>query len=157
MTRLADPAVTAWVSRPAVPPPTVPRGAELWTAGLGVLLATVFLGGFSLTMNRVDEETFERVVQPALGGDQAGAASYESMQTLGAWFGFTLVAVLVLGAVGLLVARRRPWLRRAGWWFAAAGLVCLLGSQLILFPVAFFFFLSAGFFALRPVPDRSTS
>ena len=42
-------------------------------------------------------------------------------------------------------------------WALAAGLACLLGSQLILFPVAFVFFVAAGLFALRPVTDGSPS
>jgi len=131
---------------------------ELWTAGAGLVLATMLLGGFTLVMNRLDEETFDRVVAPAFDTANPGASagvSYESVQTLSAWFGFTLVAVLLLALVGFLVARHRPWLRRSGWWFAAAGFACLFGSQLILFPIAFLFFVSAGFFALRPIPDWS--
>ena len=39
--------------------------------------------------------------------------------------------------------------------FLAAGAVCLLGSQLILYPVAFLFFAAAALFVLRPLPEGS--
>src|SRR5699024_6648486 len=57
----------------------------------------------------------------------------------------------------LFLARPRPWRRGAGWGAAAAGLACLLGSQLIVSPAAFLFFVAAGFFALRPVAAGSPS
>ena len=85
------------------------------------------------------------------------AEAHELARTLAAWFSVTLIAVLLLSAIGWFMARRRPWRRTAGWWILAAGLACLLGSQLILFPVAFIFFVAAGVFALRPVTDGSPS
>lgn len=134
------------------PPPQVSRRIELWLLGMGLVLAVIALGGFTMVMNQIDAATFERVVRPALlpGATELSAAdAFEAGRTLGAWFGFTLIAVLLLGAAGFFVAIRRPWRKRAGWWVLAAGLACLLGSQLILYPIAFFFFVSAGIFALR--------
>lgn len=142
--------------------PRVSRTAELWLLGIGMAVSFVGLGGFALVMNRIDAATFEQVVMPALVGAEAEsglgvAEAHELARTLAAWFSVTLIAVLLLSAIGWFVARRRPWRRTAGWWFLAAGLACLLGSQLILFPVAFIFFVAAGFFALRPVTDGSPS
>lgn len=140
--------------------PRVSRTAELWLVGIGMALSFVALGGFALVMNRIDLATFEQVVMPALVGAEAGtgvAEAHELARTLAAWFSVTLIAVLLLSAIGWFVARRRPWRRAAGWWILAAGLACLIGSQLILFPVAFIFFVAAGLFALRPVTDGSPS
>lgn len=142
-----------------VSPLPVSRKAELWFLGIGAFLSALFLGGFTAAMNQVDEATFERVIKPTLAAsnpDASTAELFEMAKTLGAWFGFSLIVVLLLSAAGFFIARRRPELKRAGFWVAAAGLACLLGSQLILFPIAFLFFVSAGFFALRPVPVRST-
>lgn len=139
--------------------PVVSRKVELWLLSIGAFLAALFLGGFTAAMNQVDEATFERVIKPTLAAsnpDASTAELFEMAKTLGAWFGFSLILVLLLSAAGFFIARRRPELKRAGVWVAAAGLACLLGSQLILFPIAFLFFVSAGFFALRPVPVRST-
>lgn len=137
---------------------SVSRRAEIWCAAIGMVASTVFLGGFTLVMNTLDEQSFaESGLGDVLGmGAQVSATeSYQLAATLAAWFGFTVLVVLLLGVVGIIAARRRPQQRRHGWWFAAAGLACLLGSQLILYPVAFAFFLAAGLFALRPVDVRS--
>lgn len=140
--------------------PNVSRRAELWIAGIALAISVIILGGFAAVMNQIDEATFDSSVRPALGGldpDLTSAEAFELGRTLGAWFGFTLLAVLFLGCVGMLIAHRAPWLKRAGWWLAGAGVACLLGSQLILFPLAFLFFVSAALFALRPLPTRSIS
>jgi len=142
------------------PPPRVRRTLELWLVGIGMALSLVGLGGFTLVMNQADQATFESVIMPALTGTDPGIPSAEAYQlgrTLAAWFGVTLIVLLLLSVIGLFFTRRRPWRRSSGWWFLAAGLVCLLGSQLILFPVAFVFFVAAGCFALRPTSDGSPS
>ena len=141
-------------------PPATSRRAELWLTGIGAGLATVFLGGFAVVVNRIDEATYLEVVRPVLlgGADHLSAAeAFEAGRTLSAWFGFTLLLVLALAAVAILSLRRRPWRRRTAWWLLAAGLVCLLGSQLIAYPIAFFFFLGAGLLVARPVRDGSPS
>lgn len=148
-----------WPTDGHTPPPAVSRRVELWLTGIGAALATGFLGGFAAVIGRVDEETFEEAVRPVLlgGADELTAAeAFEAAQTLTAWFGFTLLAVLALAAVAVLAMRRRPWQRSTAWWLLAAGLVCLLGSQLIAYPIAFFFFLGGGLLAARPVRDRSS-
>lgn len=140
--------------------PALRRTAETWLAGAGMALSTVFLGAFALVMNRIDEAEFVTTLHPEMqriGMDltASGVAGdpYDAARTLAAWFGFTLMAVLLVGITGIFVARRRPGRRTTGWFFAIAGLVCLVGSQLVLYPVAFLFFVSAGLFALRR-PDR---
>ncbi len=141
-------------------PPATSRRAELWLTGVGAVLAVVFLGGFSVVVNRIDQTTYLEVVRPVLLGEAdhlTAAEAFEAGRTLGAWFGFTLLLVLALAAVAVLSLRRRPWRRRSGWWLLAAGLVCLVGSQLIAYPIAFFFFLGAGLTAVRPVRDGSPS
>jgi hypothetical protein len=138
----------------------VRRTAEVGVAGAGMVLSALFLGAFTLVVNRMDEGEFATTLHPEMqriGLDltAAGAAgdAYDAARTLAAWFGCTLMVVLLLGITGIFVARRRPGRRTTGWFFAAAGLVCLVGSQLILYPVAFLFFAGAGMFALRR-PDR---
>ncbi|UVY84964.1 hypothetical protein NLU66_05010 [Brachybacterium sp. NBEC-018] len=134
------------------------RTLEIVLVGLGIIAAVVTMGGFTLVMNQVDQATFEAVVMPALlGGDTAldPLAAREAGDTLAAWFGVSLVLLLLLSAAGIALARSRPWRRTPAWWFLAAGLVCLLGSQLVLYPVAFLFLLAAALVALRPLPEGS--
>ncbi|MEL7976660.1 hypothetical protein AAG589_12415 [Isoptericola sp. F-RaC21] len=154
------PAADAPVAPDAPADPPVRRTAELWVAGVAAALTTLLLGAFALVVNGVDEQTFAGTLYPLLtdAGVAGGAgvsvdAAYEATRTLAAWFGFTVVVVLGLTAVGFAVARRRPARRSSGWWFLAAGLACLLGSQLLLYPIAFGFFVTAGLFALRR-PDQ---
>ncbi|MGO1227080.1 MAG: hypothetical protein ACTMII_12200 [Brachybacterium sp.] len=159
MSTMAEPRRAARPGREQAAP-RVSRTAELWLVGIGMALSFIFLGGFALVMNRIDLPTFEQVVMPALVGTDPGlgvAEAHALARTLAAWFSVTLIAVLLASAIGWFLARRRPWRRTAGCWILAAGLACLLGSQLILFPVAFVFFVAAGFFALRPVTDGSPS
>jgi hypothetical protein len=140
------------------------RAAEVWVAGAGMALSTLFLGAFTLVLNRIDEAEFAGTLYPEMrriGLDLAAGGApgdaYDAARTLAAWFGCTLMVVLLLGIAGSYVARRRPGRRSTGWFFAATGLVCLVGSQLLLYPVAFLFFVSAGMFALRrPVPRPDT-
>lgn len=146
--------------RPGGEQPTVRRTVELWLVGIGLVLSLVSLGGFTLVMNQADQSTFESAIMPTLVGPDSGmstAEAYELGRTLAAWFGITLITMLLLSVAGTFFARRRPWRRSSGWWFLAVGLVCLVGSQLILFPVAFVFFVAAGFFALRPISNGSHS
>jgi hypothetical protein len=155
-------------SRPTVPAsagPMPPAGrrapAEVWVAALGLVLSTVFLGGFAVVMNRLDAGAFAAELYPemqragldlAAGGGPGDA--YQAARTLAAWFGLTLMVVLGLGAVGILAARHGGGFRTPVWVFAAAGLACLLGSQLILYPVAFLFFVAAGLSAVRRARRR---
>lgn len=133
------------------------RLLEKVVAAVGVVLSVVSLGGFSRVMGSVDLVGFTETLYPGLLAATGASAAqmppeeaFETLRTMGAWFGFTLLAVLLLSAVGYYVAHRHPNRRVAGWWFLAAGMACLIGSQLVLFPVAFPFFLTAGLFALRP-------
>ncbi|NEE04756.1 hypothetical protein [Phytoactinopolyspora halotolerans] len=141
------------------------RTGEIVLAVVGMVVSGLFLGGFAVVINGVDERVFLAEVYPAMTsagiavaepGDPAHAAqgndAYQAARTLAGWFGFTLLAVLATNAVGIFLARRRPWRGIAGWWFLAAGLFCLIGSQLVLYPVAFLFFLAAGLFAVRKIP-----
>lgn len=131
-------------------PRRISRTPEKWIAGIGLGLATVLQGGFTYVMNRVEPEAFAEALGPAMESSGLGTADgYEAASTLAAWFGFSLVLVLGLSALGFFFATRRPNRKSTGGWFLAAGLVCLLGTQLVLYPVAFFFFLAAAFFAVR--------
>lgn len=138
-------------------PAPVRRTAELALVAVGILLSILTMGGFTLVMREIDMATFQEVVMPALlgGGDLPVAQAHEMASTLAAWFGISLVLLLLLSAAGIAYLRGRPHRRTAGAWFLGAGLVCLVGSQLLLFPVAFLFFLAAGLFALRPTSERS--
>jgi hypothetical protein len=145
----------------ASPGPGARRRAETWVATAGLVLSTVLLGGFTVVMNQVDETAFYATLHPEMQGiglDLTTAAvpggAFEAARTLAAWFGLTLMVVLALGTTGIFAAGRRRGRRAAVWIFAATGLACLVGSQMILYPVAFLFFLSAGMSALRTSPRR---
>jgi len=142
----------------AVRPPRVSRTIEQWTVWIGMALSTVAMGGFALVMNEVDAATFEKVIMPTLLDINAQIPleeAFEAGRALGAWFALTLIVVLLLSAGALWRTRARPERRSCGWWYLAAGLACLLGSQLMLYPIAFIYFVGAGLCALRPVPEGS--
>ncbi|WP_203582009.1 hypothetical protein [Microbacterium hibisci] len=135
------------------------RRAEITFASIGLAGAVVLQGGFAMLITRSDEETLLTGVVPALrdNGVQISAAEADvALNTLAAWFGYALVLVALLWAVGVFFAHHRPRSRATGWWFAGAGIACLLGTQLLLYPIAFFFFVAAALFAVRkPTPRRT--
>lgn len=134
------------------------RLPEYVVLGLGLAAALVTMGGFTAVVNQMDQTAFSEIVAPVLLGedpDRTAAEGYEIGQTLAAWFGTSLVVMLLVSVAGIAHMHHRPHRRAPGWWFLAAGLICLLGSQLILFPIAFLFFVVAGLFALRPISEGS--
>lgn len=136
------------------------RHAELVLAGLGVAASAVLQGGFALVISRSDDATLESAVLPALRGaglELADADAHVVLHTLAAWFGYSFIVTALLTAMGFFFARLRPRRRATGWWFAAAGLACLIGSQFVLYPVAFLFLLAAALFAVRTPTPRSSS
>ena len=134
------------------------RVPEYVVLGLGLVAAVVTMGGFTTVVNQMDEAAFGEIVAPVLLGEDPGrtaAEAYRIGRTLAAWFGTSLVAMLLVSAIGITHMHHRPDRRSPGWWFLAVGLICLVGSQLILFPIAFLFFVVAGLFALRPISEGS--
>src|SRR5699024_4149061 len=84
------------------PPPGGRRTVERWVVGIGMARSLVGLGGFTLGMNQDDQATFESVIMPALSGTEPGMPSAEAYQlgrTLGAWFGVTLIVLLLLSVI----------------------------------------------------------
>ncbi|WP_156762162.1 hypothetical protein [Microbacterium karelineae] len=152
------------LAAPAVPAPAgrrFTRRPEKWIAGIGVGLAAILQGGFALAVNSATSAEFGESIAPALrsaGIDLAASGdAVEAARTLAAWFGFSLIVVIGLAAIGFFFASRRPRRRSTGWWFLGAGLACLLGTQLVLYPVAFFLFLTAALFAARSPQQGSPS
>lgn len=138
------------------PAPRMRRPVEIVLVVLGIAGSLLVMGGFTLVMNTIDQAAFTEAVMPSLVGEGAEPErAYASARTLAAWFGVSLVVLLLVSAAGLALTRMRPHRRSAGLVFLVAGLVCLLGSQLVLFPIAFLFFAAAALFALRPVPEGS--
>ncbi|MFT4260309.1 hypothetical protein [Microbacterium sp.] len=136
------------------------RRAELIIAGIGLAASATLQGGFALVVARSDDDALESTILPALrsaGLDPTGADLHIALNTLAAWFGFSFIMVALCTAIGVFFARLRPRRRATGWWFLAAGLACLLGTQFVLYPVAFFFFLAAALFAVRTPTPRSSS
>lgn len=158
MTMTASRRRTSAAPAAATPAPRMRRRVEMVLVGLGMTAALIAQGGYTLVMNRIDQATFEEVVMPSLIGESSGLSGAEARvigDTLAAWFGVSLIVLLLLATIGIAHTRARPSRRTPGWWFLAAGLVCLLGSQLILYPVAFLFFAAAALFVLRPLPEGS--
>lgn len=137
----------------------VSRRPEKWISGIGLALAGLLQGGFTLTVNASSEAEFTEKILPALqaAGINPTGDAYEGARTLAGWFGFSLIIMLALCAVGFFIASRRPERRSTGWWFAGAGLACLVGTQFVLYPIAFFFFLTAALFAVRSTQQGSPS
>jgi len=143
--------------RPTPAARAISRTAEKWITGVGLGLAALLQGGFTVTINSASRAEFDEKIAPALAstGLTPLGDAYEGARTLAAWFGFSLVIMIFLAAIALFIASRRPARRSTGWWLAGAGAACLVGTQLVLYPVAFFFFLAAALFAVRSTRQGS--
>ncbi len=120
-----------------------------WSGWIGMVLALVFMGGFSLAINQMTVQQFEEIFQrafPTILNQMTEEAALAQFQTLGAWFGFTLLALLILVSVATMLVRYRNYRKQSCAIYFLTGVVTLIGSQMIAFPIAFCFFLAAGFF-----------
>jgi hypothetical protein len=123
----------------------------------GALLCLIFLGGFSVTITTMDENTFEAAVFPVLQADAAKAhvsESFEAIKTLAVWFGVTMMGVLVFTGIATLFVRKNKNPKAAAGFYTLAGLTALAGTQLIAFPFAFLFFLSAALCLFRKIQPK---
>lgn len=128
------------------------RKLEATIGLIGAILVLIFLGGFAVTMFRVNMGDFQTVIAPIFEGaipDIHSAAGFESMKTLGAWFSVTAFLTLILTALGNFFVSGNKFPKRAAAAYVGSGLVVLLGSQLIAYPLAFIFFVAAAFSLLR--------
>jgi len=119
-----------------------------WSGWIGMVLALVFMGGFSLAINQMTVQQFEEIFQrafPTILNQMTEEAALAQFQTLGAWFGFTLLALLILVSVATMLVRYRNYRKQSCAIYFLTGVVTLIGSQMIAFPSAFCFFLAAGF------------
>lgn len=132
------------------------RRLEIIIALCGAIFTFILLGGFAIAIAQVDEETFLDGLYPVMqdiGMIVPQDDAYTVVKTLAAWFGFTVFFTLVLTATGVFFARIPRRAKRAGVIFIITGLVCLIGSQLIAYPIAFLFFVSATLMFLRRIPQ----
>lgn len=134
------------------------RKWEVIIGVVGVILCVIFLGGFSLTITSMNQETYKETVFPILQEDVSISHvhdSLEAMNALAIWFGITLLLVLVL----VLFATTFIWKERFPKWAAVlylfAGLSTLIGTQFIAFPIAFLFFLAAALCLFRKVASST--
>lgn len=119
-----------------------------WSGWIGMVLALVLMGGFSLAINQMTVQQFEEIFQrafPTILNQMTAEAALAQFQTLGAWFGFTLLTLLILVSVATMLVRYRNYRKQSCATYFLTGVVTLIGSQMISFPIAFCFFLAAGF------------
>lgn len=119
---------------------------------VGAVLVTLFLGGFTIVFNAMNETEYKETILPILGDNFEKLTTSEGMEflkTLGAWFGFTVVLVLVCVAVATLFVNNNRYPKRAAIFYLLAGLITLIGSQTLAYPLAFIFFVNTAFCLLR--------
>lgn len=132
---------------------------ELWIGWLGAALTCLFLGGYTITINQLNTADFKEIFTPVFSSVMETMSSDEAMElfkSLGAWFGFTTLIVLGLTVVASVLFRYRNYRKKAGILYLVTGVCCLIGSQLIAFPIAFFFFVAGGLCFLRK-PQRAVA
>ncbi|MFM9277793.1 hypothetical protein [Paenibacillus jiagnxiensis] len=126
-----------------------------WEVGIcwfASVMTAVFAGGFSMVILQMPIGTFETTLFPMLRESNGGLMlqeSYEGMRTLGAWFGITVMAVMILAILAGLCGARNNRLMAAAVFYVLAGLCLLLGTQYLGFPLSFCYFVAAALCMIR--------
>lgn len=121
------------------------RKVEVISTWVLMIICVVLLGGFSLVMNTVKEKEFTAKIYPMFqSADLSASETFQQFRTLGMWFGLTLMAILVMNMIALylLSQSKRRWISAV--LYGLSGVCLLIGTQFLLYPVAFFFFVLAG-------------
>lgn len=121
------------------------RKIEVIGTWILMVVCVMFLGGFSLVMNAVKEKEFTAKIYPMFqSADLPASETYQQFKTMGMWFGLTLMAILVMSMIALylLSQPKRRWISAV--LYGLSGVCLLIGTQFLLYPVAFFFFILAG-------------
>ncbi|MGI6155810.1 MAG: DUF4064 domain-containing protein [Enterococcus sp.] len=121
------------------------RKLELWVGWVSAGLVTVILGPLSLIMNQLTHAQYQEIFLPVFDKKLAGIPvekGIEFFHRLGAWFGVTLILVLIFTALASLFLNSRYDRRIASAFYFMAGLTTLFGSQFLAFILAFPFFVA---------------
>src|SRR5699024_10650710 len=97
---------------------------------------------------QLTESQYKETFLPIFKETVEGLSVEEGMtlfKTLGSWFTFTVITVLILTFVASLFLTNKRYLLGASIFYFLSGLVTLIGSQLIAFVLAFPLFVTAGF------------
>lgn len=133
------------------------RKREVIIGLAGVILCVVLLGGFSLTITTMEERTFAETVFPILQEDVSKdyvSESFVAVKALAVWFGVTLLIVLSLTLPATVCIWRNRYPKWAAFLYLAAGLTTLIGTQMLAFPLAFFFFIAGSLCLFRKITKR---
>ncbi|WP_125606301.1 DUF4064 domain-containing protein [Lapidilactobacillus bayanensis] len=128
------------------------RRLELIIGYIGAGIVVIFMGGFTVVMNILTKHEYQTVIYPVFEKYLTEVPTQKGLtlfKTLGAWFGFTVIAVLILVAIASMLLRAHKRINLAGILYLAAGLATLFGSQMIAYPIAFIFFVVATLCFLR--------
>lgn len=134
------------------------QSIEQWLGWIGMGLSIVFLGGFTLVINQMTVDQFSDLfseVFPSIFSQMTDEDAFVQFQTLGAWFGFTLLLLIVLIVVANFLITYRNYRKPAAGVFVLAGLSCLIGTQYLAFPIAFLFFAAAALCVVRKPKSRN--
>lgn len=133
------------------------QSIEQWLGWIGVGLSVVFLGGFTLVVNQMTIDQFSELfteIFPSVFSQMTDEDAFMQFKTLGAWFGFTLLLLIVLIVVANFLLTYRNYRKTAAGVFVLAGMACLIGTQYLGFPIAFLFFAAAALCVIRKPKPR---
>lgn len=124
-----------------------------WVRIMIGIVTTIVVGIFgvlSLTIHHMNETQYQEWMQqmPSLNTVEG----FIALQTLGAWFAVTVMIVLFGVAAAFIVYKR--YVTVSSVLLLVSGVLLLLGTQLLAFPFAFFFFVG-GVMGWIPLKEES--
>lgn len=130
----------------------IKRKWDLYAGTLGGVLALLFIGGFAVTIRKLSVAEFQKIYQEIAATEVAATSIIEIQKQMNQWAAY-LAIVLVISFGGLITAlalsKLSKYLLVAAILYSLSGLLLLIGTQFIAYPITFFYFLAGGLVGYR--------
>lgn len=121
------------------------RRWDMIVASVGGILTLLFIGGIAVTMRVMDVSDFESIYNSLFSENGKDInETFKMLQSLTALFSVALFLSLFFLMLALVFSWRGRYRYVPSILYGIAGLILLIGTQFIAYPLAFFFFLASG-------------
>jgi hypothetical protein len=119
------------------------RKFEQIVAIINTILFSLFFGGYSAVILTLDKKNYHGALKQIFGTAFNGLSTEKQLtilQSLGAWFGLTVILVMLLTLITNYLIKDNRSQKKAAVMYIVIGLVALMGSQMQGFVFAFIYF-----------------
>ncbi|KAF1299169.1 hypothetical protein BAU15_00550 [Enterococcus sp. JM4C] len=131
------------------------RKWEIIAGSIGGVVSLIFFGGVSVTMKQMSQNEFIEMYRDfAKDGNVSATEAYHSLTNITNYFSIALFLSIIFLIVAICFSIKDKYLIVAVLLYAIAGIVLLLGTQMIAYPFSFFYFVACGLATYRLIKRR---